>query len=94
MSREIMRELGLRVGMLRRRKHLSQQELAARVAASPTTISNIEQGKMTGLHLDHLVGLAQVLETSPNELLGWQGTDFSSAEPPRKKGLTLSIQKE
>ena len=94
MSREIMRELGLRVGLLRRRKHLSQQELAARVAASPTTISNIEQGKMTGLHLDHLVGLALVLETSPNDLLGWQGTDILHVEYPRKKDLTLSRKKE
>jgi transcriptional regulator with XRE-family HTH domain len=94
MSREIMRELGLRVGLLRRRKHLSQQELAARVAASPTTISNIEQGKMTGLHLDHLVGLAQVLETSPNDLLGWQGTDILHVEYPRKKPLTVSRKKE
>jgi DNA-binding Xre family transcriptional regulator len=75
MSKEIMEELGLRVGMLRRRKKLSQKALAEAIASSPTTVSNIEQGKLTGLHLDHLIGLAQVLETSPNELLGWK-------EPP------------
>jgi transcriptional regulator with XRE-family HTH domain len=85
MSNAMMRELGLRVGMLRRRKHLSQERLASLVAASPTTISNIEQGKLNGLHLDHLVGLALALETSPNDLLGWQGTDILHVEYPRKK---------
>lgn len=71
MSKDVMRQLGEKVGLLRRRKRLSQKMLAAAIQSSPTTVSNIEQGKLSGLHLDHLLGLARALEVSPNDLLGW-----------------------
>ncbi len=83
MSKAVMKALGLRVGMLRRSKDLSQKQLADAISASPTTVSNIEQGKLTGLHLDHLLGLVTVLEISPNELLGW-------TEPERKRKAATS----
>ena len=37
---------------------------------SPTTLSNIEQAKVPTITVEHLVALADVLETSPNCLLG------------------------
>lgn len=71
MDKEFMQALGERVHTLRRRKGESQQEIAFAVGASPTTISNIEKGKVGTITLDHLLGLARELGVSPNELLGW-----------------------
>ena len=70
-----MRQLGERVHMLRRRLRLSQKELADAIGASPTTVSNLEQGKLSTLHLSHLIGLARVLHMSTDRLLGLAGND-------------------
>lgn len=65
-----MRVLAERVHLLRRRLRLSQSALAKRAGMSPTTLSNIEQAKMPTITVEHLVALAEVLNTSPNCLLG------------------------
>ena len=38
------------------------------VGASPTTISNLEQGKLGTIHIDHLVALAHHLNVSTDYL--------------------------
>jgi transcriptional regulator with XRE-family HTH domain len=65
-----MRVLAERVHLLRRRVRLSQSALAKRAGMSPTTLSNIEQAKIPTITVEHLVALAEVLNTSPNCLLG------------------------
>jgi transcriptional regulator with XRE-family HTH domain len=72
MSYEVMKELGKKVYVARHLRRMSQYELGEKITASPTTISNIENGKLRSLHLDHLLGLVRVLKVSPNELLGWE----------------------
>lgn len=71
MDKEFMQRLGEKVHTLRRRKDVSQAEIAKAIGASPTTISNIEKGKVGAITLDHLMGLTRELGISPNELLGW-----------------------
>jgi len=71
MEKGVMVALGEMVHTLRRRKGWSQHQLAAAIDASPTTVSNIEKGKVSTIHLGHLLGLAVALNTSPNALLGW-----------------------
>jgi transcriptional regulator with XRE-family HTH domain len=65
-----MRRLAERVHMLRRRQRFSQAALAKSAGMSPTTLSNIEQAKMPTITVEHLMALAQVLQTSPDWLLG------------------------
>jgi transcriptional regulator with XRE-family HTH domain len=70
-----MQILAERVHVLRRRQRLSQAELAKSAGMSPTTLSNIEQAKAPTITVEHLMALAEVLQTSPNGLLGitpWQ----------------------
>ena len=74
-----MRVLGERVHLLRRRRRWAQSELAKRAGMSPTTLSNIEQAKMPTITVEHLVALAQVLQISPNGLLG--------IEPLQEEGM-------
>ena len=70
MSLSTMERLGEQVHLLRRRQRLSQKALADAVGASPTTISNLEQGKLGTIHIDHLVALAQQLGVTTDYLLG------------------------
>ena len=65
-----MRMLGERVHLLRRRLRLSQLELAKRAGMSPTTSKRHEQAK--NVHDSRLsISLpSEVLNTSPNALLG------------------------
>jgi DNA-binding Xre family transcriptional regulator len=69
---EHMRTLAERVHQLRRRQRFSQAEIAKSAGMSPTTLSNIEQAKAATITVEHLVALAQVLGTTPDDLLGMQ----------------------
>lgn len=54
--------------------HMSQKQLATQLGYQPEcgTIYKLETGK-TKLPVDKLCKLAEVLETTPNWLLGWEG---------------------
>ena len=75
-----MEHLAQRVYILRHTKRLNQQELAKRAGCSTATISNLETNKLKNLTIDHLVALAQVLETSVDDLLGTAKEDSDPAQ--------------
>lgn len=54
-----LRQLGQRLSMARRRRHLSQQELATRIGASVNTIRRMEEGA-PGIAIQHLARALQV----------------------------------
>ncbi|HEY5871254.1 MAG TPA: helix-turn-helix transcriptional regulator [Candidatus Tectomicrobia bacterium] len=85
-----MQELGERVHVLRRRQRLSQKALADVVGASPTTISNLEQGKLGTIHIDHLVALAHHLNVSTDYLLGLSASDEGTV--PMVKATPTALQ--
>jgi len=60
--------LGQRIGYLRRKKGLSQEELAERANLSREFISTIENNKM-GLSVDSLVKIANSLGVSADDIL-------------------------
>ncbi len=61
-------KVGQRIGYLRRRKGLSQEELAEKANLSREFISTIENNK-TGLRLDLLISIANSLEVSADDIL-------------------------
>lgn len=61
--------LSIRLKSSRKRKRLTQEELAKRVNTTKATISNYENGHSTPSN-DMLLLLADVLETSTDYLLG------------------------
>ena len=61
-------EIGQRIKKYRKKKNLSQEQLAEKVNISPTHMSHIETGA-TKLSLQVLVDLAQALDTSTDSLL-------------------------
>jgi len=67
-----METLAERVHLLRRRERRSQKDLACLIGSSPTTISNLEQGKLTGISFEHLIALAAHFEVSLDYLVGFE----------------------
>lgn len=63
--------------MARRRKEMTQGQVALYAAINPTHYNEIERGKQPGVRAATLYKLCQVLDVSANYLLGL------SQEPPR-----------
>ena len=76
MDRKIL--VGRRIKVLRKRRKLSQEELADRAATSAKYLSRVEGGRQSPT-LDILLRLADGLEVEPYEMLC-----FEDAEPVRQ----------
>ena len=63
------KEIGKRIRSIRRKRGITQQELADTLATNQGTISNIERG-VRGVTVQQLVKLARVLKVSADEILG------------------------
>ena len=74
MDRPLRQILGERIHLARRRLGLSQVELAARAAISPTTLNRVELGRQK-LYAETLVTLAQILDVSVDYLVGMTDED-------------------
>lgn len=78
--------VGRRIKEAREKRHLTQEELAARIDISPTHVSVIERGTKIP-RLDTFVAIANALEVSGDALLldvvdhaaGSQASDLSAA---------------
>jgi transcriptional regulator with XRE-family HTH domain len=66
-----LQRLGERLLLARRRRGLSQGELAQLAQVDLSLISRIERGVKPSLSVEVLGRLATALDTSPNDLLGW-----------------------
>jgi transcriptional regulator with XRE-family HTH domain len=61
-------QIGRRLRSVRRKKGITQQELASALGTNQGTISNIERG-VRGVTVQQLVKLARALRVSTNEIL-------------------------
>jgi transcriptional regulator with XRE-family HTH domain len=83
--------LGERVLIHRRRRNLTQKELAEAVGIAQNTIARLEQGNITDLRGQVIAKLALVLGVSTDHLLGLDDLEHvtsngSSERPKRAKG--------
>jgi len=82
--------VGERILLARRRRGIQQKVLAERAQISPKHLSQIETGKVAGLHMQAglLRRIAQVLGVSADYLLGLdepeQSTSNGSSESPKR----------
>ena len=82
--------VGERILLARRRRGIQQKVLAERAQISPKHLSQIETGKVAGLHMQAglLRRIAQVLGVSADYLLGLdeqeQATSNGSIESPKQ----------
>lgn len=63
--------IGERIKSLRIQRGISIDELAARLGKNRTTVYRYEKGDIENLPIDALKPLAEILETSPAYLMGW-----------------------
>lgn len=81
MGINLRQTIGMHVREARKRRRLTQQELAALVGVNPETISNIERGRYAP-SIRALEALCEHLGVAPGDLLG-RGDDDSSSSPRR-----------
>ena len=62
---------GERIKRLRKEHSLTQEELGAKIGVQKAAIQKYEKGTVTNIKKDSLIKLAQVLDTTPEYILGW-----------------------
>ena len=62
---------GERIKQLRLEKGLTQEELGARLGVQRAAVQKYEKGTVKNIKRDALIRLAEVLDTTPEYLLGW-----------------------
>jgi len=65
-----MTEVGDRLKRLRRRRMLTQEQLAEKSGVGITTVNRIETGTVEDPHFSTLRKLARALDVEPRELVG------------------------
>lgn len=84
--------IGERVMLMRRRRGLSQRDLAAMAAMSPTTLNRLEQG-LQSVYAERLATLARILDVSADYLLGLPEREGSHASSAATATTTASQPK-
>jgi DNA-binding Xre family transcriptional regulator len=89
MRRRIM--VKIKISGLRKRRHMTQKELARKAQLSKTTVSNLESGSQVKIELSTIGKLCDALQCTPNELFEFYEEDSLVKE--QKKALRQFIGK-
>ena len=81
--------LGIKIKELRKEKGLTLDEVAAALKTSKQTIHKYEKGIVTNIPHDKIVALAEVLGTTPSELMGWESYGYDNVRPITVKKLPV-----
>src|SRR5207245_1614730 len=86
-ERRIDATIGERVMLIRRRRGLSQRNLAARAQMSPTALNRLERG-LQSVWAERLATLARILDVSADYLLGLQDDAHTAPHASRTREAT------
>jgi len=78
--------LGERVLIYRRRRNLTQKELAEAIGIAQNTIARLEQGNITDLRGQVIAKLSKELKVSADYLLGIDDSEDTSSSDIPKRG--------
>lgn len=73
---------------LRKKRHLTQLQMAQKTNLSKTTISNLESGKQAKIELDTIGKLCEALECTPNDIFEFESTLEENLARKQKKALS------
>ena len=79
-------ELGERIATLREEQALTQSELAERARISPSTLSQIESGRVPRPHVGTIRKIARALDVEPQDLRRAEELALPKDEAPRAAG--------
>src|SRR5918998_5026281 len=85
-------ELGERIATLREEQALTQSELAERARISPSTLSQIESGRVPRPHVGTIRKIARALNVEPQDLRRAEELALPKAEAPREAGQDVAEQ--
>lgn len=75
---------------LRRERGLTLDDLARALDTSRQTIHRYENGTISNIPPEKVEGLAKALDTTPSELMGWNGDEsYKNVLPVSKKSLPI-----
>lgn len=83
---------GQRIQTLRKAKHLNQTRLGEAVGVDQSTISDIENDRTKEWSARILMGLSEVLETSPEQIMRGQSAVWPFARVPIERFLRLNSE--
>ena len=72
--------IGKRIKLLRMKRGMSIEELAAKLGKNRTTVYRYENGDIENLPLDILNPLAAALDTTAGHLMGWDSKEMLSTK--------------
>ena len=83
--------MGVEENIRKRRKLMGYtlEELAKKAGVSTTTIVRYERGEIKAIGHDKIKKLADALDTTPEQLLGWEEEPKDTAQTPTEKKLLL-----
>ncbi len=73
--------IGERIKMLRKKKLLTQEEIAKQLNIGKQAIHKYENGIVTNIPLDKLETIAKILDTTPAYLMGWEDDTDTKKSP-------------
>lgn len=87
-----MTEIGKRIKHLRQLKDLTQEELGNRLGVSKATVNKYESGVVSNFSRPRIEQLAEILETSPSYLLGWDESDTEANARALERMTTYNMK--
>ena len=82
-----MTRIKLNTRTLRKKRHLTQLQMAQKANLSKTTISNLESGKQAKIELDTIAKLCEALECTPNDIFEFESTFEDNLVNKQKKAI-------
>lgn len=79
-------DVGNKIKALRQQRGLTLEEVGQYVGVGKSTVRKWETGQIANMRRDKIPKLAEVLGTTPSEIIGL----YDNADPPPEKGLVLS----
>ena len=85
-------KIGLRIKQRRKEIKMTADELGARIGKDRSTIYRYERGEIENMPLDILEPIAEILQTTPQQLMGWNEVE-EKEKPIGDDGLSENVKK-
>jgi putative transcriptional regulator len=82
-----IRKVRIRTRVLRKKRHLTQMQMAQKAHLSKTTVSNLESGRQVKIELDTISKLCEALDCTPNDLFEFENEIEENVVKKQKKTL-------
>jgi len=91
--------IGDRMKQRRKQLKLTADEVAEKIGVSRSNVYRYEKGDIEKLPLEVLEPLSEILQTTPQQLMGWESGDdilpiYNQLNPPRQKRVYSFAEKE